>query len=341
MKEALFYSRKGGLVQCFLCNRRCLIGEGKTGFCRVRKNVGGVLQSLVYGKALTLSVDPIEKKPFYNFMPGSFCTSVSTYGCNFSCLFCQNHGISQDFTEKMVEAVPFVSPETIVERSLNEGVEGISYTYVEPTIFAEFALDIMRIARKKGLYNVWVSNGYMSKEAVLVLSKHLDAINIDLKGDAGFYKKMCGNADVEKVKESIRLFFKKGVHVEVTNLIVPGYNDKDEQLEEIAGFIASIDKRMPLHFSRFFPHYKMSGTPITPASVLEKAFEIAKQEGLKYVYLGNFSQGQDTYCPECGRLLIARQGFSVAVSGLNEKGKCVFCNSKTGIIMQNPSKKAK
>ncbi|MCX6802095.1 MAG: AmmeMemoRadiSam system radical SAM enzyme [Candidatus Diapherotrites archaeon] len=338
MKEAQFYSKKGTQANCFLCGRRCSIAEGKTGFCRVRKNLDGKLYSLVYGKALTLSVDPIEKKPFYNFMPGSFCTSISTYGCNFSCKFCQNHGISQDFTEGMIGAVPDIEPEVLVERSLKENVEGISYTYVEPTIFAEYALDTMKIARKKGLYNVWVSNGYMSKEAIGKIAKNLDAINIDLKGDNEFYKKMCGNADMDFVMDSIRLFHKKGVHVEVTNLIVPGFNDLEKQIEEIVEFIASVDKRMPLHFSRFFPHYKMPDSPVTPAKAMEQAYRIAKEKGLSYVYLGNFDQGQNTVCPSCGKLLIERHGYSILVSGLDEKGKCVFCGARTGIIMAKTGK---
>jgi pyruvate formate lyase activating enzyme len=319
MREAQFYSKKGNQANCFLCSRRCSIAEGKTGFCRVRKNIGGKLYSLVYGKALTLTVDPVEKKPFYNFMPGSFCTSISTYGCNFSCKFCQNHDISQDFTEKMIEAVPDTAPEGLVECSLKENVEGISYTYVEPTIFAEYALDTMKIARKKGLYNAWVSNGYMSKEAVGKIAKNLDAINIDLKGDERFYREMCGNAEMDRVKESIKF--------------VPGFNDREAQIREIVDFMASVDKKMPLHFSRFFPHYKMLGSPVTPAGVMELAYRIAKEKGLSYVYLGNLGQGQNTFCPGCGKLLIQRQGHNTIVSGLDEKGKCVFCGAKTGIIL--------
>jgi pyruvate formate lyase activating enzyme len=181
----------------------------------------------------------------------------------------------------------------------------------------------------------------MSKEAVGKIAKDLNAINIDLKGGKEFYKKMCGNADMGFVKDSIKLFHKKGVHVEVTNLIVPGFNDKEGQIEEIAEFIASIDKKMPLHFSRFFPHYKMPDSPVTPAKAMEKAFAIAKEKGLAYVYLGNFGEGQNTFCPDCGKLLIERQGYRTIVSGLDEKGKCVFCGAKTGIIVQNGSKRAK
>ena len=333
MKEARFYEMKGEKANCFLCSRRCSIPKGSTGYCRVRKNVNGKLHSLVYGKTLTLTVDPIEKKPLYNFMPGTNCTGVSTYGCNFSCKFCQNHHISQDFTEKMIEIVRETTPEEIVQDSLAKGVQGIAYTYVEPTIFAEYALDTMKLARKEGLYNVWVSNGYMSKEAAKEIARDLDAINIDLKGNAEFYQEMCGAVEIERVKESIRFFHKKGVHLEVTNLIVPGYNDREKDLQGVAGFVASLDKKIPLHFSRFFPHYKMPDTPVTPGETMAKAPGIAKEKGLYYVYLGNIPGEQDTFCPECGKKLVERNSYSTVVLGVEGNGKCRFCGANTGIRM--------
>ncbi len=331
MKEAVFYSRKNGKVQCTACNRGCVIPSGKVGYCRVRKNVNGRLFSLVYGRTLTLTVDPIEKKPLFNFKPGTMCNGVSTYGCNFSCKFCQNYYISQDFTEKVIEGVEETTPEEIVENTLAREVEGIAYTYVEPTIFAEYALDIMKIARKKSLYNVWVSNGYMSKELAKKLVPLLDAINIDLKGNAEFYEEMCGGVKIGPVKENIRFFHKKGVHVEVTNLIVPGFNDSKKHFSEIAEFIASIDKEMPLHFTRFFPAYKMSDFAPTPIESIYAAVETAKKKGLKYVYAGNVAEEANTFCPNCGRLLIERNGFSAIISGLSEDGKCVFCGYNTKI----------
>jgi len=209
MEKARFYSMEKGTANCFLCNRRCKIAEGALGYCRVRKNVGGELQSLVYGKALTMAVDPIEKKPIFNFMPGTFCNSVSTYGCNFKCEFCQNHSTSQDFAEESISATKGISPEEIVLNAIAAGSEGIAYTYVEPTIFAEYAMDTMKLARKEGLYNVWVSNGYMSLEAAEEIAENLDAINIDLKGNSEFYKKLCGNVKREHVLESIKFFHKK------------------------------------------------------------------------------------------------------------------------------------
>ncbi len=331
MKEARFYSMDGKTAGCFLCNRHCSIPEGSLGYCRVRKNIGGKLYSLVYGKALTMAPDPIEKKPLFNFMPGTHCTSISTYGCNFKCEFCQNFNSSQEFTEKMIEGTKTTAPSEIVKGTLSRHAEGIAYTYTEPTVFAEYALDTMELAHKKGLYNVWVSNGYMAKEAAKEIAKNLDAINIDLKGNGEFYKKMCGNVERKKVLESIKFFHKKGVHVEATNLIVPGCNDSVEDFEEISSFIAGIDKRMPLHFSRFYPNYKLLGRNPTPQESLEKAFEAAKEKGLSFVYLGNAEGGQNTFCPECGKKIIKRSNYSALLLGLDEKGKCAYCGAKTGI----------
>ena len=331
MQEARFYEKKGSVVNCQLCHRYCKIEEGKTGYCRVRKNIDGKLHSLVYGKTLTLSADPIEKKPLYNFMPGTFCNSISTHGCNFKCEFCQNHEISQDFTEKMIEGIQTIAPEEIVQNTLERGLSGIAYTYTEPTVFAEYALDTMKLAKKNKLYNVWVSNGYMSKEAAWEIAKNLDAINIDLKGSAEFYKKVCGGVDISGVKDSIRFFHKRGVHVEVTNLVVPEYNDSEQDFESVASFVASIGKEIPLHFSRFYPHYHMSDWSVTPAEKLLQARDIARKKGLSYVYLGNFQEQQDTFCPECGEKLIERNGYTTLILGLDGKGNCAFCGAPTGI----------
>ncbi len=332
MREARFYKKLANdRVQCTACNRFCSIDKNQTGFCRVRKNIDGKLYSLVYNKTLTMTADPIEKKPLYHFMPGTLCNSISTYGCNFSCPFCQNHDISQDFLEEDIAKVPETTPEQIVQNTLERGLEGIAYTYVEPTVFIEYALDIMKLAHKEHLYNVWVSNGYMSKFALKELVRYLDGANIDLKGDASFYKKLCGNADVDFVKESIKFLHKKKVHVEVTNLLIPGYNDSKAQIKEIVSFIASLDKKIPLHFSRFFPHYKMLSTPITPIETLREAYEIAKTAGLQYVYLGNVPEAQHTYCPKCQNVVIERIGYEITLIALDEKGRCKYCNYNLGI----------
>ena len=288
LHKALFYKPlPENFVQCSLCMRACKIANGKTGICGVRKNVEGTLYSLVYGKTLTTSIDPIEKKPLFNFRPGSHCLGISTYGCNFSCKHCQNWQISQEHSEKAISQISFTSPEKIVKQTIEAGAEGIAYTYTEPTIFAEYALDTMKLAREKGLYNVWVSNGYMSKECIDAISPFLDAINIDLKGNAKFYKEICGNTNIEFVKKNIKLFHKKKVHVEVTNLVVPGFNDSEKDFEEISKFIASISKKMPLHFTRFHPDHKLDYLPSTDLEKLSRAKEIALGKGLEYVYLGN------------------------------------------------------
>ncbi|MBI5884911.1 AmmeMemoRadiSam system radical SAM enzyme, partial [archaeon] len=289
----------------------------------------GKLYSLVYGRLASVAVDPVEKKPLYNFMPGTNCLSIATLGCNFACRQCQNYEISQADPEKI--EVPFASPEEVVRQALDEGCEGIAYTYIEPTIFFEYAFDIMKLARKKGLYNAWVTNGYMNAGVVDELKGFCDASNIDLKGDKKFYEKIVGGANVDFVKENIRLHFEKGIHIELTNLIIPGLNDKPRQLKELVDFVASVSKDLPLHFSRFFPAYKLLDVKPTELAVLEHAYQLARKAGLKYVYVGNAGVGHNnTYCPECASLLIERKGHSAFVKGLKDSA-CMKCGFKTGI----------
>ncbi len=285
MKEADFYKKLDKKkVQCVLCPRKCVISEEKTGFCGVRKNLGGTLRSLVYGKPCAVNIDPIEKKPLYHFRPGTVCLSLGTVGCNLDCSFCQNWDISHPKTI-FGESLP---PERVIEFCKQHNLPGIAYTYNEPTIWIEFALDTMKLAKKEGLYNVWVSNGYTNPEPVKELSKYLDAINVDLKGDVKFYKRLCGIPDEEPVKKALLIYKKAGVHIEVTNLLIPGFNDKPEQMERLVLWVAeNLGKGTPLHFSRFFPHFRMKETPITPMETLKKAEEIAKKHGIKHVHLGN------------------------------------------------------
>lgn len=334
LKEAMFYDKlKDKTVKCFLCHRDCVIVEGKKGFCRVRKNIDGKLYSLVYGKTVSMEVDPVEKKPLYHFMPGSSCLSISTLGCNFACLHCQNYFQSQADPEKV--EVPFTNPEEIIDEAVSSGCQGISYTYNEPTIFFEYALDVMRLAKKNGLYNAWVTNGYMSKQVIDELKGLCNASNIDLKGDNAFYEKVVGNAKAGFVKENIMLHHEKGIHVEVTNLIIPGWNDKQNQIKGIIDFIVSVDKEMPLHFTRFFPVYKMQDVPPTELSTLNKAYEMAKKAGLKHVYVGNIGNGfNDTYCPNCNSQLIERIFYSTYLTGLSPGSTCKNCGIKTNIILE-------
>ena len=310
MKEAMFWEKSGKNVKCLLCPRNCIISEGKTGFCRVRKNVGGSLFSLNYGKAVSVAVDPIEKKPLFHFAPGSSCLSFATVGCNFRCLHCQNSEISQEFDEVYGQSY---SPKGIVDLAKRQGAQGIAYTYVEPTIFFEYAYDTMKLAKKAGLYNVWVSNGYTSPGVIEKLKGLLDAVNVDLKGNEEFYKKVCmTNNGYESVKESIELYHKLGIFLEVTNLIIPGYNGSEKEIGQTVDFMANLDRNIPLHFSAFYPANRMTDVKPTPAKTLEKAYEIAKKAGLKYVYLGNVrSRHESTYCPKCGETVIERNGYVI------------------------------
>jgi len=332
MKEALFWKKENNAVRCNACKRHCLIAEGKTGFCKVRKNIDGKLISLVYGRNLTSEIDPIEKKPLFHFHPTSKVLGVSTFGCNFSCLHCQNYNISKEFSEEAISNLPFTSPEEVIELALKEKVQGIAYTYTEPTIFIEYALDIMKLAKKNGLFNVFVSNGYMEKEVLEEAKKFLDAINVDLKGSTEFYKKVCGNVDINGVKENIKWLYKNKIHMELTYLIIPSFNDKKEFFEEITDFVLSLSNKIPLHFSAFYPTYKLDYLPKTsPFTVLE-AKKLAEEKGLKYVYAGNLRQEENSFCSECNNLLISRLYFNFEIKGI-EKGKCSKCNAKADFVL--------
>ncbi len=286
MNEARFYEKlEDNKVICKVCWRSCVINSGKKGFCNIKQNVNGTLHSLVYGRPVAIHIDPIEKKPIYNYLKGTKTLSVGTVGCNFDCQFCQNHDISKATTKNIKSQ--YIEPNEIVAMADYSDYPSISYTYTEPTIFVEYALDIMKLAKEKGLKNVWVSNGYMQKEVAEEVSKYLDAINIDLKGDKEFYKQLVNGIDIEKVKENIRFFYSKGIHIEITNLLIEGYNTKKEQIEELVDFIASISKKIPIHFSRSFGYYKMKHIIPTKIKTLKLAENIAKEKGIKFIYLGN------------------------------------------------------
>jgi len=333
-KEAILYERlegEGKKVKCALCAHRCTIREGRRGKCGVRENQGGTLMSLVYGRLISANVDPIEKKPLFHYRPGTLSFSIATAGCNFRCLHCQNFDISQWPHEHPGQA-PVTgrgyTPEKVVEAALASGAGSISYTYTEPTIAMEFYLDTARLARERGLGNVFVSNGYMTPESAHLMAEALDANNIDLKGDEDFYRKICG-AHVEPVKETIRTMKEAGVWVEVTTLVIPGHNDSDEVLSGIAGFIASVDPFIPWHVSRFYPTYKLTDSPRTPLETLERAVSIGKQSGLKHIYEGNVpgQGGENTLCHACGQLLVERRGFMVERILLTGEGKCPSCDT--------------
>jgi pyruvate formate lyase activating enzyme len=328
MKEALLYERlEEEKVRCHLCSHNCVIAEGRRGICSVRENRSGTLYSLVYGKVIARHVDPIEKKPLFHFQPGSRSYSVSTVGCNFKCLHCQNFEISQYPKQHADIPGEDMTPERVVKEALRSGCQSISYTYTEPTIFMEFAYDCARLARQEGLRNVFVSNGYTSPEAARLIGPYLDGNNIDLKGDDDFYRKVVG-ARLQPVLDTIKLMRELGVWVEVTTLIIPGYNDSEEFLRWAAGFIHSVDPAIPWHVTQFYPTYQLTDVSRTPVSTLRKAREVGVKAGLKYVYEGNVpgEGGENTYCSSCGELLIERYGFFL--SAVRLKGsRCANCGA--------------
>jgi len=330
VKEALLYKKlKGDRAHCALCAHRCIIEPGQRGICAVRENRGGTLYTLVYNKVISRNVDPIEKKPLFHFLPGSNSLSIATVGCNFRCEHCQNYEISQYPIERPEVMIPGedTTPEEIVEAALKSGSESISYTYTEPTIFLELALDCAKLAHSKGIKNVFVSNGFMTPESVRLIAPYLDANNIDLKGDAGFYKNIC-SARLEPVKKTIRLMKELGVWVECTTLIIPGHNDSDAVLKDIAGFLASVDPGIPWHVSQFYPTYKMLDRPRTPVKTLRHARQLGLEAGLRYVYEGNVpgEGGENTYCPSCNELLIERYGYRIEGYRLSN-GACQSCGT--------------
>lgn len=327
--EALLYEHlKDKKVRCNLCKHRCIIENGKRGICGVRENLEGILNTLVYGKLIARHIDPIEKKPLFHFLPGSLSYSIATAGCNFKCLFCQNADISQMPAENkgLIMGGSF-TPENVVVSAVSGNCRSISYTYTEPTVFFEFARDTARLAREKGLKNIFVTNGYMSKEALGMIQPFLDAANVDLKAySKDFYRKMCG-AKLENVKETLVDMKSSGIFVEVTTLLIPGLNDDIKELEELAMFIAdSLGPETPWHISRFHPTYKLNDRPSTPLGTLVSARDIGMKCGLKYVYTGNVpgEAGESTFCYNCGKMLIERIGFYVKKNTI-DKGMCPNC----------------
>jgi pyruvate formate lyase activating enzyme len=327
MKEAMLYQKmENRQVQCFLCNHLCRIPEGKRGICAVRENQEGVLYTLVYRRLISRNVDPIEKKPMFHFAPGSRSFSIATPGCNFRCDFCQNYEISQMPREEKRIVGEDVAPEEIVVMAKRAGCRTIAYTYTEPTIYFEYALEIARRASAEGLKNIFVTNGYMTEEALKTFYPHLHGANVDLKAfREDFYQKRCG-AKLEGVLRSLRVMKELGIWVEITTLIIPGLNDSEAELREIARFIASLGKETPWHISRFHPTYKMLDRSPTSVRILQRARQIGFAEGLRYVYTGNVpgDEGEDTVCPHCGQLVVDRLGFQILKNKIKDK-KCDRC----------------
>ena len=327
MKEAMLYDLLPNQnVICSLCHHRCQVAPSKFGICGVRQNREGKLYTHVYGEIIAAHVDPIEKKPLYHFLPATTSFSIATIGCNFRCPFCQNWQISQNSKRKDEGLAAQVHlPEEIVNTAMKQGCQSISFTYTEPTIFFEYAYETAKLANKKGLGNVFVTNGYMTPEALETINPFLDTCNVDLKSfSEGFYKEMC-HAHLEPVLDSIRLMKRLNIWVEITTLIVPGQNDGGEELTQIARFIAGLDPDIPWHISRFHPDYKCTDVPATPIETLRRAFSIGKQEGLHYIYIGNvLGESEDTHCPGCRKSLIQRRGFGASENKAKDS-KCLYC----------------
>ena len=326
-KEAMLYEKlEGSMVHCLLCAHNCKIADFKYGICGVRKNENGTLFTHAYGEVIAANVDPIEKKPLYHFLPGSGTYSIATAGCNFKCNFCQNWQISQSFRAGIGPDPGSERGYEIVREAKRHGCKSIAYTYTEPTIFFEYAYDTARLAKKEGLYNVFVTNGFMTLKALDTMKPYLDAANVDLKFfKEKTYKKLCGGA-LRPVLESIEHMKKLGIWVEVTTLVIPGINDSDEELRDIAKFIRDTGKEIPWHISRFHPDYKYTNAAPTPVATLKKAASIGRDAGLKYVYLGNIAQESNTNCHNCGKLLIARDGYLISENSI-VGGKCPACNT--------------
>ena len=325
IKEAMLYEKsEENAAHCCLCAHQCKIALGKFGFCGVRQNIQGSLKTLVYAEAIASNIDPIEKKPLYHFLPGSTSFSIATVGCNFHCGFCQNWQISQvSKRDKYVQGRK-LPPQAVIEQARQKRCESISYTYTEPTIFFEYAYDTAKLAKQSGFKNVFVTNGYMSKQALETISPYLDAANIDLKSfREEFYLKNC-KARLQPVLETIKLAKSLNIWIEITTLIIPGENDSSSELSDIAHFIASVGKNIPWHISRFYPNYEFLNREPTPLDTLKRAENLGRKAGLRYVYPGNILKDSNTYCYGCRKLLVKRNYLGVVENNIVE-GKCSFC----------------
>jgi len=335
MKEAQLYKKlKDKTVQCRICEHKCKLKHDRTGICGIRKNIDGKLYLLTHGTAISHAIDPIEKKPLFHFLPGTEIYSIATVGCNLKCDFCQNADIAQ-FAKAMNQIDGFpLSPKQIVENTLEADCPSIAYTYTEPTVFFEYTYDTMKLARKKDLKNIYVSNGYFTSDTLEKLKNNLDGINIDLKSfNKEFYQKYCGSKR-DIVLRNIESVAKTNIWLELTTLLIPGKNDSEEEIEQIADFIYNINPLIPWHISRFFPSYRMDNVPATPLKTLKKAYDIGIKRGLKHVYAGNAPSLhlENTYCHSCGTLLIKRDNY-FTVNVHYKKGKCKNCGCKLPGVM--------
>jgi len=331
-KEARFWKEENGKVRCLLCPHTCLLNEGQRGICGVRENRNGKLYTLIYASCSSAYPDPIEKKPLFHFYPSSLVFSLGTVGCNFKCLHCQNYTISQAKPEDYL--LHDILPEEAVEKA-RKCCDGIAFTYNEPTIWFEYAYDTAKIAKEHGLYTVFVTNGYINEDPLNEITRYLDAANIDVKSlSKEFYKEIC-RAKVEPVLEACKNYRSKGVHVEITYLVIPTKNDDMNDIKKFCRWVMEeLGEQQVIHFTAFYPHYKMLHIPPTAFKKLMEIYNMAKKEGLYYVYLGNVPHGdyENTYCHNCGNLVVERHGFSAKIVGL-DGNKCSKCKAEIPIIV--------
>ncbi|MCK4654394.1 MAG: AmmeMemoRadiSam system radical SAM enzyme [Candidatus Cloacimonetes bacterium] len=328
LHEAQFYEQlKNKYVRCDLCPNCCVLKDKEIGICGVRQNNGGKLYTLVYNKPISIHVDPIEKKPLYHFYPGSQILSLATVGCNLRCNFCQNWTISQSRPNE-VQAYN-ATPEQIIEMAKEYGCESIAFTYTEPTIFYEYMYDIAKLAKENGLKTVWVTCGYINEEPLRKLAKVIDAANIDLKGFSEEFYSTYTTGYLQPVLNTLKIAKEEGMFFEITNLVIPDANDDPVEIRAMCKWIKeNLGDEYPLHFSRFFPNYKLTNRPPTPIKTLEMAYDIAKEEGIKYVYIGNVAgSAEDTLCPNCGKMIIDRSGYMIGDIHIKD-GKCEYCGEE-------------
>jgi pyruvate formate lyase activating enzyme len=334
IKKALIWEAKqNNKVECGLCYRHCSIPDNKRGYCDVRENRKGTLYTLNYALASSASPDPIEKKPLFHFHPGTRVFSLGTMSCNFRCLHCQNYTISQNSLEDANDSLSEYIPEKAISLSKDYSCDGIAWTYNEPTIWFEYTLDSAKVAKKNDLYTVYVSNGYFTEEAFDLISPYLDAVNIDVKGFSNEFFNEISGANLSSVLDTVESISKKDIHLELTYLIIPGKNDKKEELTEFVEWVSGLDANIPVHFTRFHPDFKMSSINPTPPRTIDKARDIGLKK-LKFVYSGNIPghKGENTYCPNCGKIVIKRYGFEIRRIDLTEDNRCIRCREKIPII---------
>lgn len=332
--ESYLYERLDGDVKCKTCMHGCIIKPGKWGICKMRRNENGVLKVYNYGVVSSIALDPIEKKPLHNFKPGSDVLSFGSVGCNFRCKHCQNYTIST--ADLNYPYLKELKPEDVLKLAKDYNADGIAWTYNEPSIWHEFALDSSVLVKREGFYVVYVTNGYMSFEAIDQFEGILDAANIDVKAfDEEFYKRIVGvGAKLERVLDCVKYLHRRGVFIELTYLIIPDENDSEDEIRAFAEWVVDLDKRIPVHFSRFHPDYQMLDKISTPIKTIERAVEIAKDVGVEYVYVGNVwgHRYEDTFCPNCGELLIDREGFYIVKMNLNGD-RCPSCGYRQNIVL--------